>query len=218
MQPFTDKSFQLLRELTENNTKDWYQAHKSEIEAELLTPFAGVLDAVSVQLSAEGMAFSGGKHTMFRMHRDTRFSKDKSPYKTNVSGVLTPAGDKREADGFVYLQLGPDGGFAAFGRYGLDAKALGPIRDRILAEADAFRTILDELQKNGLDLVREDALKSMPRGYADHAGHYFAEELKLTNMIIRQDLAKSAWLTGGVATRVAYAALACKDFIEFVSV
>lgn len=215
---FTDTSFRLLTELAQNNSRDWYLAHKADFERHVLDRFAILLEEISAKLIDHGMDFRGGRNTMFRMNRDTRFSKDKSPYKTNVSGLLTPGGDKNEQSGFVYVQMDATGGFAAFGRYGLDAKALGPIRDRIIAEPDAFGTILDGLRENRLDLMRDDTLKSMPRGYAEHADHRFADELKLTNMIVRDDLPKAAWKTGGVMPRVADTALACRDFIKFVSV
>lgn len=213
-----DKGFALLEELAVNNTREWYKEHKDDFEAHLLDPFGAVLSAISLPLQAEGMAFEGGKDTMFRMHRDVRFSKDKSPYKTNVSGLLTPSRTKRETQGFVYLQLGTDGGFAACGRYGLNAKALGPIRDRIISEEGRFGSILEDLKRQGLDLMREDGLKSMPRGYAQHADHTFADEIKLTNMIVKLDLPKTAWKKGDVVERVARTALASRDFIAFVSV
>ncbi|MEM7776203.1 MAG: DUF2461 domain-containing protein [Pseudomonadota bacterium] len=215
---FTDTSFRLLADLVQNNSRDWYQAHRSEFTLHVLDPFAQLLEGISAKLIDHHMDFRGGRNTMFRMNRDTRFSKDKSPYKTSVSGLLTPSGEKRERTGFIYLQLDTSGGFAAFGRYGLDAKALGPIRDRIIAEADAFELVLEGLNENRLDLLRDNTLKGMPRGYAEHADHRFAAELKLTNMIVRDDLTLTAWHTGDVLPRVSDTALACRNFISFVSV
>jgi uncharacterized protein (TIGR02453 family) len=135
-----------------------------------------------------------------------------------VSGLLTSDGTKKAVDGCVYLQLDADGGFAAFGRYGLDAKALGPIRDRIVSESDRFGTILAKLRQDGFDLFREDCLKSMPRGYAEHADHPFAEELRLTNLLVRLDLPKAVWKRGDVVVRVSDAAVSCRELMEFVSV
>jgi uncharacterized protein (TIGR02453 family) len=213
-----EKGFGLLEELSANNTREWYKLHKEQFEQRLLHPFAAILSAISSRLHVNDMAFDGGKETMFRMHRDVRFSKDKSPYKTNVSGLLTHSGKKREKNGFVYLQLDAHGGFGACGRYALDAKALGPIRDRIIEEEERFSDILAGLREKGLDLMREDSLESMPRGYAEHADHPFTDELKLTNMIVKVDLPKTAWKKGDVVERVAKTALASRDFIAFVSV
>ncbi|MGP1253215.1 MAG: TIGR02453 family protein [Kiloniellales bacterium] len=215
---FSDAGLVLLDDLAKNNNREWYKAHKDAFEALLLAPFAATLEAISDRLAAEGMTFRGGKNTMFRMNRDVRFSKDKSPYKINVSGVLTPNGDKREGEGFVYLHLEAKTGFAAFGRYNLSPKALGPVRDRILEKPDRFGKILGGLKAEGLDLFRSMSLSSMPRGYSDHADHRFAAELKLKSMMVRLDLPQSAWESGEVVDRVAHHALVCRDFIEFVSV
>ncbi|MEM1104757.1 MAG: TIGR02453 family protein [Pseudomonadota bacterium] len=210
--------FDLLEELAANNTRDWYSEHKAKFQSEVLDPFAGILEAVTARLTAAEMDFRGGKKTMFRMNRDVRFSKDKSPYKTNVSGMLTPSGDKAETNGFVYIQVSAEGGFAAFGRYKLRPAALGPIRDRILEETSTFEGIMAALKASGLDLVRDDKLKSMPRGYSDHDEHPFADELKLKNMMVRIDLDLADFRSGGVVDRVADTALKCKRFIRFVSV
>lgn len=78
--------------------------------------------------------------------------------------MLTPRGHKSEGNGFVYMQIDAKGGFAAFGRYNLRPAALGPIRDRILDEPKTFGRLLSSLKDKGLDLVRKDTLKSMPRG------------------------------------------------------
>ncbi|MEL6475652.1 MAG: TIGR02453 family protein [Pseudomonadota bacterium] len=218
MTQFTKKSFELLIDLAANNEREWFKAHKAEFDTWLLDPFAETLEAISNRLGASDMDLRGGKKTMFRMHRDVRFSKDKSPYKTNVSGLLSPCGDKRENEGFAYLQLDAEGGFAAAGRYNLNPKALGPIRDRILEEPDKFGEILDGLRADGLDLDRSMSLSSMPRGYAEHSEHRFASELKLKSMIVREDLPKSAWKNGEVVERVAALGLNARAFIGFVSI
>ncbi|MEL6361961.1 MAG: DUF2461 domain-containing protein [Pseudomonadota bacterium] len=218
MYGFTDKAFGLLTKLTANNKREWFKAHKDEFDQSLLDPFAVVLEAISRNLESSGIELRGGKETMFRMHRDVRFSKDKSPYKTSVSGILTRRGDKRESAGFVYLHLDTDGGFAAAGRYNLTPKALGPIRDRIIEDADRFAEILGDLNGSGRDLDRSMSLSSMPRGYAAYGEHQFADELKLKSMMVRSALSKSAWKTGDVVEAVSTLALDTRDFIDFVSV
>ena len=217
MAAFTKRSFDLLSALAVNNTRDWYAANKPDVEAHLLAPFAKTLEAISFRMEVDGLPYRGGKKTMFRMHRDVRFSKDKSPYKTNVSGMLTPGGTRSEGSGFVYLHLEPDGSFAACGRYNLSPKALGPIRDKIVAEPERFGEIVDGLKANGLDLMRDLSLKSMPRGYAEHADHPHAEAIKLKSMVVKQDLSDADWLSGDVVPIVSQMTVHCRSFIEFVA-
>ena len=218
MTKITQAGFLLLADLAVNNNRDWYNDNKSDFKTQIIEPFGDMLETISARLASQDMDFRGGPKTVFRMNRDIRFSKDKSPYKTNVSGMLTPSGDKSERNGFVYIQMDMQGGFAAFGRYNLRPAALGPIRDRILEEAKTFGQILTDLQNKGYDLVRDDTLKSMPRGYSGHDAHEFADELKLKNMMVRIDLTKADFTSGEVVNRVSDTALDCQPFIRFVSV
>ena len=89
---FTPATFRFLRALKRNNRRDWFHAHRDEYEAEVKTPclrlitdIAGPLTAISPQLVASPRAVGG---SLFRIHRDTRFSSDKSPYKTHVGMKL----------------------------------------------------------------------------------------------------------------------------------
>ena len=90
----SDTSFSLLAELAENNRKDWYDANKGDLKTHCLTPFAEMLEHISNRLVDSPYPLEGSAKTMFRMYRDVRFSKDKTPYKSTVSGMLTPSGAK----------------------------------------------------------------------------------------------------------------------------
>ena len=101
----SETSFALLTELAANNSKEWYDAHKADIKTHCLTPFGEMLEHVSNRLIDGPLPLEGSTKTMFRMNRDVRFSKDKSPYKTSVSGMLTPSGTKAEIAGMVYVEM-----------------------------------------------------------------------------------------------------------------
>ena len=112
-------SFDLLDQLARNNTKDWYDAHKADIKTHCLAPFREMLEHVSNRPLDSDRPLEGSAKTMFRMHRDGRFSKDKTPYKSSVSGVLTPSGTKAEMAGMVYVEMNASGGWVAGGFYKL---------------------------------------------------------------------------------------------------
>jgi len=209
------RAFTLLAELDANNNKAWVDAHRGELKHLVQEPFAAVLEAVTARLADTELPLSGGKHTMFRMNRDVRFSADKSPYNPHASGVLTRSGIKDEMDGLVYLHMDATGGFVAAGYYRLPPKALGPIRDRIAARPALFRAVLDDLGSAGLALDRGHSLKAMPQGYSAHAGAWFAEYLKLQTFIVRRELEPALWVDGAVVDVVAEFALACGGLIEF---
>ena len=135
MTGFSTESFTFLRGLEDNNNRDWFNENKAKFAKHLEQPFADLLEALSNRLSDARRPLSGDKSTMFRMNRDVRFSKDKTLYKTNVSGMLTPSGSKSEVSSILYLHLQSGGGFAAAGYYNLSPKQLIPIRDAIEARS-----------------------------------------------------------------------------------
>ncbi|MEM9762333.1 MAG: DUF2461 domain-containing protein [Pseudomonadota bacterium] len=187
------EGFALLEGLTENNNRDWFTANKQAFEDALIAPFAAILEAASDRLAAEGVTLTGGRDTMIRMNRDVRFSKEKTPYKTGVSGVLTRSGKKSDDDGLAYLHLKAEGGFAAVGFYNLSPAALSPIRDAIIERAEAFDSILAGLCAAGRELSEGEMLSAMPRGYSEHVAHRHAEHLRRKSLIVKAPLERSAW-------------------------
>ncbi len=211
----SETSFDLLAQLAQNNTKEWYDAHKADIKTHCLTPFGEMLEHVSNRLLDSALPLEGSAKTMFRMNRDIRFSKDKSPYKTSVSGVLTPGGTKAEMAGMVYVELNATGGWVGGGFYKLPTAQLGLIRQRIVDETPAFQTIVDGLTDVGTGLADMDRLTRMPKGFIEHENHPNAEEIKLKSYVIQADITKQAWLNGDVTGIVAQLARNAAPLIRF---
>lgn len=211
----TPKSFKLLDQLAANNNREWYHEHKEELREQLLDPFAEILEATSAKLKNAKRPFSGSKQTMFRLYRDTRFSKDKRPYKEHVGGLLTPSGNKKEDTALMYAHLGSDGGFIASGFYRLETKDLNKIRDRMIEDAKTFRTITRKIGKAGYEFSEIEPLKSMPRGYAQHADHEHAGFLKMKSLIVSQNQTKKAWIDGTVVKELVKLHKATIDLVLF---
>ena len=212
---FTPKSFELLEGLAENNEKAWYAEHKSDFETYLRHPFARVLELAAEQLADTEMPLAGGAKTMFRQHRDIRFSQDKSPYSTHVSGLLTPSGTKSDKEGVFYLHLDASGGMMACGFYKLKAGELGPIRDRIIDQPQLFADVLAQLDQAGLALSEDEKLKSMPQGYKEHDDHEYAHYLKLKSFVTKTDLPKRVWLNDDLVERIVSYVSGCQALLEF---
>jgi uncharacterized protein (TIGR02453 family) len=195
-------SFAFLEDLAANNDRDWFTANKGVFATRLERPFIHLLETLSHRLQDAPRPITGGKATLFRMNRDVRFSEDKRPYKTNLSGLLTPSGSKKEAGGIVYVHIDATGGFAAAGYYGLSPAELGPIRDAMIARAGEFARIKADLAKAGRDFDRSDSLTGMPKGFADQADHPHAAEIRLKSLILREDMGRDVWLSGEVIDRI----------------
>lgn len=215
MPGMTDKSFALLAELESDNTKEWFDAHREDMREVVQGPFADFLQAVTNRLADGPLPLIGSEHTMFRINRDVRFSKDKSPYSTHVSGVLTRGGTKKEDGGLTYLQMDARGGFVACGFYNVAPKDLGPIRDRIVDRSVEFDEIAESMGKAGYPLSRDDVLSGMPQGYSQYADAPFAEHLKLKSMIAQKRLTKKDWIIGDVVDTAVAMTNACAGLIAF---
>ena len=145
-------------ELADNNSRDWFAGNRDRYEAEVRAPLEYLLD----DLAGE---FGEGK--VFRPNRDVRFSKDKSPYKTNAAAVISSDGERRS----LYIQISADGLMVGGGAYWLAGEPL----DRLRSAVDDDRTgpeleaIVADLQAAGAATGAHESLKTAPRGYPkDH--------------------------------------------------
>ena len=165
--------FEFLKELAENNTREWFAANKERYEADLKDPCmefisdAGPrLRSISPNLVADPRPVGG---SLFRIHRDVRFSKDKSPYKTHA-GAHFPLGGKGVHGPGYYLHLEPGGCFVAGGLWMPEPDALRAIRQRIADEPAEWKKARGTLDHS------ENALKRPPQGF--DPDHPMIEDLK----------------------------------------
>lgn len=215
---FTRRSLDFFADLESNNDAAWFDANRATYKEAVQAPLEALLTEVTGRLSDARVPLRGSRATMFRINRDVRFSPDKRPYNTTASALLTPSGTKAEDAGLVYLQVGAKGGFMAAGLHSPTPRRLGPLRDRIIEDPQDFDRLLAELDGAGLNLDTDARLTTMPRGYADHAGHPQAWALRLKTFIVQRQIPASAWLSGEVADRVEQFARGAAPLLAFVSV
>ncbi|MEM9693912.1 MAG: DUF2461 domain-containing protein, partial [Myxococcota bacterium] len=185
---FTNKTFRFLKDLERNNNKTWFHSHKSTFVEHLQEPFEALFADVSQRLESTDTPFEGSRRTMFRMNRDVRFSEDKSPYKTSLSGLLTRSGLKKQTEALMYVQLDAQGGFAAAGYYRLSPKELLPLRREMTERPDGFLDAVASLATKGLHLEEGGSLKRLPKGFSGYEGHGLEPFLKRKSFIVRDGL------------------------------
>jgi uncharacterized protein (TIGR02453 family) len=189
-QGFSKTGFQFLKELKENNAKEWFEERRDIYEQSLRNPSKSLIEDMDQVFLQEALPFEASlKKSLFRIHRDTRFSKDKSPYKTNI-GITFPVireGMSKEAKTEIpgiYLHIEPNACFVAGGLYMPDANQLKSLRARIEEDWE----ILNELNQNP-EFLKEfpeglhgNKLKTMPRGFdPEHPGK---EYLRMKQFIV----------------------------------
>ncbi len=144
-------------ELAGNNSREWWHANKRRYEDEVRRPMEELLQDVAEEY---------GEAKLFRPNRDTRFSKDKTPYKTNTAAVIFGDGG-----GSVYLSLSAEGLHVGGGGYHLDRDQLARYRAAVDADRSGkeLEAITAELRRAKADVTSHSSLKTAPRGYsADH--------------------------------------------------
>lgn len=166
-----ETTLKFLKQLAKNNQKEWFDANRKTYEA-CKTEFESVVKSVIEKCSAFDKELSGleAKKCMFRINRDVRFSKDKSPYKSNMGASINPGGKKEMGAGY-YIHIEPGKSFLAGGCYMPEAPALAKIRQEIDYHTADFKKILSakDFKTYFKDLSQDDKLKTAPKGYPkDH--------------------------------------------------
>lgn len=160
-----------LKKLKKNNNREWFAEHKSEYEAAVLDFASFVQGLVSgIRKFDKSLPPLQARECVFRIFRDVRFSRNKSPYKTNFGAFMAHGGRKGGKAGY-YFHLEPGASFTGGGLYMPDAKNLLLIRQALDRDCAPFRKIVSsaDFKKSYQELRRDDAVKSAPRGFSkDH--------------------------------------------------
>ena len=161
-----EKSLRFLQLLKQNNNREWYHANKN-LYLDAKTEFEQVTEILLHEMQGIDKSLAGllPKDCIFRIFRDVRFSKDKSPYKINFGAFLTSGGRKAGNAGY-YLHIQPGGSFIAGGVYMPPAPVLKAVRQEIFEHADEFKGIIRSLQeKSKFEEMFGDKLRSAPKGF-----------------------------------------------------
>ena len=176
-----------LRKLDKNNNRDWFQANKSAFDSaqDNLTAFVDHLIG-EVGKFDNAVAALDPKACVFRIYRDVRFSKDKSPYKTNLGAYISPGGRKSMQPGY-YFHLQPGQSFIAGGKHMPDGPETLKIRKAIAAQTGEFLKIVEKKSfHDTFGEMRGDRLKSVPKGFDPE--HKALEYLKLKEFMAFTEL------------------------------
>jgi len=156
----TKETFLFLKELEKNNNRDWFTENKPRfraVESDIKTFYTAAMEQLNQHDEIEKMK-------IFRIYRDVRFSKDKTPYKTHFGGSFSRAGSKLR--GGYYIHIEPGGSFIATGFWEPNKEDLLRIRKELESDAIDFRKVVNskKIKEEWGDLVG-DELKTAPKGF-----------------------------------------------------
>ena len=215
---FRPAAFRFLRDLARNNEKAWFEANRDVYEREVRGPMRLLVETLDAKLGSIAPEIVGDpRRSMFRIHRDVRFSRNKSPYKTNAGAWLyhRDAGRKvgRVGEGGgagFYFHIDPTICFMAGGLWMPARLALLRVREAIAAQPTALarHTSAPHFRRRFDGLSEEAKLRRVPRGFPPD--HPAAEWLKLQSFTARAFIEPSVVTSPRVVDRL------CRDFALLV--
>ena len=197
-------TFDFLKELVENNNRDWFQANKERYDAarenviEFTAEFLKLMYKIDPGVN-EGL---DPKKCVMRIYRDIRFSKNKTPYKNNF-GISIPAKGTKLGGAEYYLQISPGNSFIAGGYWMPESAHLKAIRQEIDYNAHDLKKIIDDKEFVSLfgEFRKQDQLKSVPREYS--ADNENIELLKLKSFVAFHQLKEEELLNKNAVEKIA---------------
>ncbi|MEM1043522.1 MAG: DUF2461 domain-containing protein [Bacteroidota bacterium] len=183
---FRAEGLAFLRALKQRNERDWFKPRKQTFDDELQWPMRCLVADFARRAPLHGLPLTADpKRSLFRIYRDTRFSKNKQPYKTHVSAVLSRSGGRKDP-GSVYLHVEPGASFIAGGYWRPETALVRRWRARMVADPGGFLEMTGAMEAAGLPVSARESLKRMPRGFEAEPDSEIAEWLKAKSLIVQR--------------------------------
>jgi uncharacterized protein (TIGR02453 family) len=215
---FTPETFAFLRDLAANNNREWFQENKERYERQVkepalhfITDFAPCLKRISPHFQADPRPVGG---SLFRIHRDVRFSKDKSPYKTHTGIQFRhDQGKDAHAPGF-YLHIQPRQVFVGVGSWRPASPALRSFREAIVEDPSGWKRATGGKRFQSFFEMAGDSLVRPPRGF--DPDHPLVEDLMRKDFTAISHLPQNAVLKAGFMEEFAEMCRASAPFMRFL--
>ena len=221
---FGPEAFGFLRALARHNDRDWFTANRPRYEAAVRQPMLALVEEMDVRLASIAPEITGNpRRSMFRIHRDVRFSRDKSPYKTNAGcwfyhlDAGRGVGQDGEGGAGFYFHLEPGSCFVAGGIWMPGAPALGKIRAALAEDPAGFGKMVGAkaFRRRYGRLDQEAMLTRLPRGYAP--GHPAEEWLRHKSFTVSRALTPAMVTSARLPTLLAADFLALRPFVRWLN-
>jgi uncharacterized protein (TIGR02453 family) len=214
---FPREGIRFLKELGKNNDREWFTPRKAIYEEKLRLPMLELVGAVHREMVRFAPDYVGEPaKCIYRVYRDTRFSKDKTPYKTHVGALLWRNGTEKNYAASYYFSVSPEGVEVAGGLYSPEREGLLAVRQRIAADTDAFRATFEgrKVKKLMGDLYGEPMTR-VPKGF--DPAHPAAELLKHKRYVLFTTLDPALATTPKVFKEIMTRLEAMTPFVEYLN-
>lgn len=214
--PITQSVFRFLGELKLNNNKPWFEQHRPEYESARSSFELFVSDILDEFRDSDDLQGITAKNCIARIYRDIRFSKDKSPYKTNLSAMIAPVGWKTSWRGY-YISIEPDDrSLLAGGLYDPTPDQLNQFRQTIERDATAFKRLTSAREfVEFFGTLEGERLKTAPKGFDRE--HPEIGLLQLKQITVMHHFTDQEVLAGDFTEQVLKGCRVMKPFLDYLS-
>lgn len=210
----TKEVFDFLTLIKNNNNRDWFNAHKSRYleNHQIMIDFAEEL--LEQMRKYDQIETPSGKKSLYRIYRDTRFSKNKTPYKTHWGGILTRA--TKQLRGGYYFHIEPGNSFVGGGFWQPNPEDLKRIREDIAIDDSELRKIIaDEKFKHTFGELMGDRVKTAPKGYKKD--HPAIDLLRYKQFLVMKSFSDREVLANHFAEKIVETFNAMRPFFDYMS-
>jgi uncharacterized protein (TIGR02453 family) len=209
---FPKDGLEFLRKLKRNNRREWFQPRKEIFESQVKAPMIELVEAINAELLKFAPEhINDPKKAIYRIYRDTRFSADKTPYKTHIAAIFPPRGGGRDASAGFYFHVSDSQVGVAGGAYAPGPEQLLAIRTWLAENHAAFRKTVRTVEKT-MGKMQGESLTRPPKGF--DAAHPSIDLIKHKQWVffaqLDSKLAASPKIVGELVKRFRAAAPAVK--------
>jgi uncharacterized protein (TIGR02453 family) len=186
---YSKASLQFFKGIKKNPNKIWYEKNKENYKKTYVAESAELMQRLAQSPEFQILGLRGSiKTSLFRLHRDVRFSKDKSLYKTWNGFVMSRSGQNKNDEGVFYLHMQPGQCFVAVGFWEPDPKLLASMRRWIVEHPEAYESLEAKLKSRKLKFDEEHSLRRLPQGFKSVCDKNLQAALKRRHFIISKAL------------------------------
>jgi uncharacterized protein (TIGR02453 family) len=180
---FSDKTIRFLRALKRNNRREWFNAHRDDYEQHVRQPMTTMVERLAEDFRTFAPELvASPRLSIYRIYRDTRFSDNKTPYKTHVAAVFPTRGLQKHEGAGLYFHISPDEVWVGGGMYSPQPSQLYAVREHIAANSRDLRRIVESPAfRRHVGQLEGEKLTRVPRGFSKE--HEAAEFLKHRHFI-----------------------------------
>jgi len=215
---FPKEGIEFMRRLKRNNNRPWFEKHKADFEQDVKFPMQCLISSLQPYFESFAPEFDvNPKRSIFRIYRDIRFSKDKTPYKTHVAAHFVLRGKPKGLEGSgYYIHIEPGEVFVGGGIYMPDNDQLKKIRRAITTRQDEFLGIVRKKSfVKRFKAIEGNRLQRVPRGFEED--HPMAEWLKLKQFFVGVEWEESKCFKASFVDDVAGAFEDASPLVRFLN-